>query len=174
MLFRSNSPKRRCGDSGRRPGRLDEASRRWFGSAWRLRGIVTVGRSSPWPPTWPGALPAAERRRRTNGASSAGRSPTAYRRVGRRRLVRGLSMRSCTSGSTSGTLPSTATNLARLPRSPRLARYSAVRRADIFSATAELIRWLIEMPSLSATSPSRRWIDAGKRRLNALRFLINA
>jgi len=66
---------------------------------------------------------------------AAGAARPLHRRVSRRDRVGRLSTRSCASGSTSGTLRSTAMNLARLPRSPRLVRYSSVRSADIFSAT---------------------------------------
>jgi hypothetical protein len=60
-------------------------------------------------------------------------------------------MRSASAGSTSGTLDSAAKNSFRLPRFARSAKYSSVIRADIFSPTAELINWLTEIPSCSAS-----------------------
>jgi len=46
--------------------------------------------------------------------------------------------------------------------------------ADIFSATAELINWLIDTPSRSATSPSFRCNDSGRRSLKAPIFVLRA
>src|SRR5262249_23944168 len=50
---------------------------------------------------------------------------------------RGSWSKSC--GSTSGTVRSPASNFSLLPRRARSSSYSTVRRADSFSATAELI-----------------------------------
>ena len=49
-----------------------------------------------------------------------------------------------------------------------LSRYSSVRSAEIFSATAELISWLIDTPSRRANSRMRWWSDSDRRRLIVL------
>lgn len=46
-----------------------------------------------------------------------------------------------------GTAPRTRSNADRFPRPARSSKYSTVNRADIFSATAVAMNWLIEMSS---------------------------
>jgi len=82
---------------------------------------------------------------------SGGRPSAAYERFNG--LLAGDGKRSFASGSWLGTFERTAMNRFRLPRFARADRYCSVHKADIFSPTAELISWLIETPSCSATSP---------------------